>query len=111
MDPRDVLRRYVPLLRRYAPIIATAALLATIFMGAQIAAGPRTYTGAELGVTPSSASDAPRPTPAAAATPSAAPSEGAPPAAAAAPPETAAPTGRPPPPPPPPPPPRPAGTA
>ena len=58
MDPKSVLRRYLPMVRRYMPIIGTVALLLTVFMGAQILAGPRTYTGAELGVTGSAASEA-----------------------------------------------------
>ena len=104
MDPKSVLRRYLPMVRRYIPIIGTVALLLTVFMGAQILAGPRTYTGAELGVTGSAASDAPSATPNAAATPDSTPSAAPTPAVTAAPPETAAPTEEPTPPPPPPPP-------
>ena len=102
MDPKSLLRRYLPMLRRYVPIMATAAVLATVFMCAQILAGPRTYTGAELGVAGSAASGDPRATPTATVTPDATPSEAPSPAATEAPPETAAPTEEPPPPPPPP---------
>jgi len=101
MDLISLLRRYFPKVRRYVPIVATAALLATVFMCTQILAGPRTYTGAELGVTGPAASDEPRATPAARATADPTPSEVPMPAATAAPPETAAPTEEPPPPPPP----------
>jgi hypothetical protein len=118
MDPRSVWRDYLPLLRRYWPIVVTVAVVASLFMAAQIAAGPRTYTGAELGVAGSAASAAPEAKPTA--TPTA--SEAAAPVPTAAPPETAAPTEEPPPPPtpvptrrptapppPPPPPPNPGG--
>jgi hypothetical protein len=118
MDPRSVWRDYLPLLRRYWPVVVTVAVVASLFMAAQIAAGPRTYTGAELGVAGSAASAAPEAKPTA--TPTA--SEAAAPVPTAAPPETAAPTEEPPPPPtpvptrrptapppPPPPPPNPGG--
>src|SRR5437899_12211462 len=102
MDPKSLLRRYLPMLRRYVPIMATAAALGTVCMCAQILAGPRRYTGAELGVAGSAASGDPRATPTATVTPDATPSEAPSPAATEAPPETAAPTEEPPPPPPPP---------
>ena len=102
MDLISLLRRYFPKVRRYVPIVATVALLAAVFTYALVAAGSRTYTGAELGVTGSAASDEPRATPAARATTDPTPSEVPTPAATAAPPETAAPTEEPPPPPPPP---------
>jgi hypothetical protein len=95
MDPRSVWRDYLPLLRRYWPIVVTVAVVASLFMAAQIAAGPRTYTGAELGVAGSAASTTPDAKPTATSTAS----EAATPAPTEAPPETAAPTEEPPPPP------------
>jgi len=99
MDPRSVWRDYLPLLRRYWPIVVTVAVVASLFMAAQIAAGPRTYTGAELGVAGSAATGEPRATPEARAAANPTPSAVATPAATDAPPETAAPTEEPPPPP------------
>ena len=102
MDLISLLRRYFPKVRRYLPIVGTAAILATVLMYAVLAAGPRTYTGAELGVTGPAPSGEPRATPAARATTDPTPSEVPTPAATQAPPETASPTEEPPPPPPPP---------
>src|SRR5437899_3285369 len=71
MDLISLLRRYFPKVRRYLPIVGTAAILATVLMYAVLAAGPRTYTGAELGVTGPAPGGEPRATPAASATGSA----------------------------------------
>src|SRR5437879_9773926 len=88
MDLISLLRRYFPKVRRYLPIVGTAAILATVLMYAVLAAGPRTYTGAELGVTGPAPGGEPRATPAARATTDPTPSEVPTPAATQAPPET-----------------------